>query len=253
MKNKLKAIVLGTILTITIYNFNVLALADALTVKTCTTKTTDESQCKSCCDCLDADAATRKSCRDSCAVHDFSLNSDFITVNAPSALGPNGDYSAALNAGNEQACKEYCDGSDELACGDRHYCRDACNAMRFMKSSPDNTQRSDNRGLPPEIVMACQGKSEQAVCQVGGKFTGTCHTLKNQLACVLSREEAPDDLKEQWDRLDGNHDGFLDVNKVKGDAKPGNHASGDTQQSCMDLTVNSVLSGHRCLAALSAP
>ena len=227
MKKTLKAIVVGTILTVTIYNFNVFAFADGLTVETCTTNTTNESQCKNCCDCLDVNAATRRSCREACAVHDFSLNSDFITVNAPSMLGPDGDYSAALNSGSEQACKEYCDGSDELACGDRHYCRDACNAASFMNSGPDNSQTSDNKGLPPEIVAVCQGKSEQAVCQVGGTFTGTCHTLQNQLACVLSQEEASADLKQQWDRLDRNHDGFLDVNEVRGDAEPRDHASGD--------------------------
>ena len=227
MKKTLIAIIVGTILTVTIYNFNVFAFADGLAVKTCATKTINESQCKTCCDCLNADAATRRSCRDACAVRDFSLNSDFITVDAPSVLGPDGDYSAALDAGSERACKEYCDGSDELDCGDRHYCRDACNAASFMNSGPDNSQKSDNRGLPPEIVAACQGKSEQAACQVGGTFTGTCHTLQNQLACVLSQENAPDDLKQQWDRLDRNHDGFLDVNEVRDDAEPGDHASGD--------------------------
>lgn len=231
MKKTLIAIIVGTILTVTIYNFNVFAFADGLAVKTCATKTINESQCKTCCDCLDADAATRRSCRDACAVRDFSLNSDFITVDATSVLGPDNDYSAALDAGNERACKEYCDGSDELACGDRHFCRDACNAASFMNSGHHNSQTSDNRGLPPEIVAACQGKSEQAVCQVGGTFTGRCHTLQNQLACVLSQEDASADLKQQWDPLDRNHDGFLDVNEVRGDAESRDHVSGDKRVS----------------------
>lgn len=226
MKNKLKAIAVGAILTVTIYNFNAFALTEGLAVETCITNTADESQCKTCCDCLDADAATRRSCRDACAVRDFGLSSDFITVDAPSVLGPDGDYSAALNAGSEQACKEYCDGSDELDCGDRHYCRDACNATSFMNSDPENFKINGNRGLPPEIVGACQGKHEQAACQVGGTFAGTCHTLQNQLACVLSKEEAPADLRQQWNCLDRNHDGFLDVNEVKGSAESREHPSG---------------------------
>ncbi|MDX2496132.1 MAG: hypothetical protein QNK27_14310 [Desulfuromusa sp.] len=195
--------------------------ADAgITSSICLNKTINESQCKNCCDCMDVDAARRRSCRNSCAEHDFSLNADFITVDAPSKLGPDGDYSGALGAGNEQACKEYCDASGDLACGDRHYCRDACNAAGFTNSAPDKSQKSDNRGLPPEIVSACQGKSEQATCQVGETFTGTCQPLLNDLACVLIKQEAPTALKQQWEHLDRNRDGFLDVNEARGDATP---------------------------------
>ena len=102
MKKTLIALVVGTILTVTIYNCNVFAFAGGPAVNTCATKTINESHCKTSCDCLDADAATRRSCRDACAVRDFSLNSDFITVDATSVLGPDGDYSAALDAGNER-------------------------------------------------------------------------------------------------------------------------------------------------------
>ena len=227
MNKKLIACMACFILTIQISN------VDAQTPSyACLNKTTDESECKNCCDCLDSDAPTRRSCRNDCAVHDFSLNSDFIPVNAPSKLGPDGDYSAALDAGSEQACKEYCDGSDALACGDRRYCRDACNAATFNNSGPPNAKESANRpqnhvnkGLPAEIVAACQGKSDQESCSVGGTFTGLCHTLQDQLACVLSKGEAPAELLQQWNSLDGNHDGFLDVNETRSDDGPKDHAA----------------------------
>lgn len=32
-----------------------------------------------------------------------------------------------LHTGSEEDCKAYCDESDDLSCGDRRYCRDACN------------------------------------------------------------------------------------------------------------------------------
>ncbi len=95
----------------------------------CLNNTKDDPACKDCCDCLDGDANARKSCRDECAVHDFSHNTDFITVNAPSQLGPDGDYSLCTAGGTEPACKDCCDGSSELLCGDRRYCRDTCNEL----------------------------------------------------------------------------------------------------------------------------
>jgi sugar lactone lactonase YvrE len=103
----------------------------------CINNTLNEGQCKDCCDCLDGDAATRTTCRDACPTHDFSANSGFITVTAPSTLGPDGDYSAALDAGSEAACKLYCDGSPALSCGDRRYCRDRCNAAAFTDPESD--------------------------------------------------------------------------------------------------------------------
>lgn len=95
-----------------------------------------------------------------------------------------------------------------------------------------NQERPQGRpsGLPPEIVTACQGKSEQAACQVGGTFTGTCRMLQNQLACVLSQEEASDEQRQQWDRLDRNHDGFLDVNEVRGEAEVQDNPPRDERQ-----------------------
>lgn len=188
----------------------------------CLNMTSNESRCKDCCDCLDTDGATRRSCRDNCAADDFSQNSEVIVVDAPSVLGRDGDYSVALNAKTEQECKEYCDGSDELACGDRHHCRDACNAS-FSDSSKHTPKPPENRGLPPEIITACQGRSIQAPCQVGESFTGRCHTSWNQLACLLDREAASTDVLTQWDKLDRNRDGFLDVNEIGDENKPGEH------------------------------
>lgn len=187
----------------------------------CLQTTTSESQCKTCCDCLDSDGETRRSCRDNCAEYDFGPDSRQTPVDAPSVLRAEGDYSVALERGTEQACKKYCDGSEELACGDRHYCRDACNA-RFSGVPGKHPRAPDNGGLPPEIIAACQGKSEQDICRVDDTFTGRCHTLQNQLACLQGREEAPDELKEKWDNLDRNRDGFLDVNETRGDSEQEN-------------------------------
>jgi len=112
------------------------------TFESCINNTKDEGECKDCCDCLDADAATRTDCRDTCATQDFSQNSDFITVNAPITLGPGGDYSAAVETGTESACKKYCDDSLELSCGDFRYCRDACNA-EYSGTDPGNGDPTD--------------------------------------------------------------------------------------------------------------
>ncbi|WP_319550350.1 hypothetical protein [Desulfogranum marinum] len=178
----------------------------------------NESQCKTCCDCLETNGPTRRSCRDICADYDFGQDSGKVPIDAPSVLGEDGDYSTALNLGSEQACKEYCDGSDELACGDRHYCRDACNA-KFSGVSRKSPKRRDNQGLPSEIVSACQGLHEKAACYVGESFSGRCYTLHKQLACLLSPEEVTGDLKTKWDDLDRNNDGFLDINETRDHAE----------------------------------
>jgi len=188
---------------------------EAVESSRCMQTASSESQCKTCCDCLDTDGATRRSCRDNCADYDFGPDSYEHPVDAPSVLGAQGDYSVALDLGTEQACKQYCDGSEELACGDRHYCRDACNA-HFRGVTRKKPGSPESRGLPPAIVAACQSKSAQDRCRVGDTFTGKCHTLHNQLACLLGRAEAPDKLKKQWDRLDRNRDSFLDINEIQG-------------------------------------
>jgi len=122
----------------------------------CINQTQAESQCKDCCDCLD-EASERQACRDTCAVTDFSNNSNFITVDAPSTLGPDGDYSAATGTGNESDCKTYCDESDALYCGDRKYCRDACNATfdgtGTQQDSTNNSNISIDQALSDEAQM----------------------------------------------------------------------------------------------------
>ncbi|MDM8552009.1 SMP-30/gluconolactonase/LRE family protein [Desulfobacterales bacterium HSG2] len=115
----------------------------AQTSDSCINNTEDEARCKDCCDCLeDADAATRQACRDACPIQDFTLNSNFITFDTPSDLGAGGDYSAATGTGTEAECKEYCDGTSDLSCGDRRYCRDACNA-EYSGTDPGNGDPTD--------------------------------------------------------------------------------------------------------------
>ena len=125
------------IIGISFVSFNYAPKAMAANFDSCINNTEDEAKCKDCCDCLE-NSDERKSCRDNCATHDFSQNSDFITVDAPSILGPDGDYSVAIATGSEQECKEYCDTSSELSCGDRRYCRDACNTEFSGSGDPDN-------------------------------------------------------------------------------------------------------------------
>lgn len=106
---------------------------------TCILQTKNNAECKDCCDCLEGNATTRKNCRDACFTHDFSLNTNFITVSPLSVLGPQGDYSVCAGAGSEQACKECCDGSSSLSCGDRRFCRDVCNAMGQGSTPPTSS------------------------------------------------------------------------------------------------------------------
>jgi sugar lactone lactonase YvrE len=107
----------------------------------CLNNTSNDEACKDCCDCIDGDAEARKICRDNCMTHDYSSNTNTITVNVSSVLGPDGDYSSAINLSTEQECKAYCDGSANLACGDRRHCRDACNANY---SDPNNNDPNNN-------------------------------------------------------------------------------------------------------------
>ncbi|MDM8552006.1 SMP-30/gluconolactonase/LRE family protein [Desulfobacterales bacterium HSG2] len=135
--------------------------AQDLTSESCISNTENKAQCKDCCDCLeDVDAATRQACRDNCATQDFSQNSDFITVDAPSPLGAGGDYSTATGAGTEAECKEYCDGTSDLSCGDRRYCRDACNA-EYSDTDPGNGDPTDPNNGDSNISIE-QAVSDEA-------------------------------------------------------------------------------------------
>ncbi len=132
----------------------------AQTSESCTSNNMlNDGECKDCCDCLeDVDADTRQTCRDACTAmkDDFSGSETF---DALSTLGPDGDYSAATGTESESACKEYCDGSSELSCGDRRYCRDACNA-KYSGTDPgdgDPTDPGSDSNISPE-----QSISEEA-------------------------------------------------------------------------------------------
>jgi Spy/CpxP family protein refolding chaperone len=103
-------------------------LSPTTTANLCLNNTRSEAECKDCCDSLDADGTARKACRDACPTHDYAQNTSFITVEAPSILGPGGDYAMCSAAGTEQTCKACCDGSPDLQSGDRRFCRDACAA-----------------------------------------------------------------------------------------------------------------------------
>ncbi|MCP4112893.1 MAG: hypothetical protein GY749_46440 [Desulfobacteraceae bacterium] len=149
----------------------------AATTDECINNTENEPRCKDCCDCLD-DATERQSCRGNCQTHDFSLNSDFITVDVPSSLGPDGDYSAALVLNTESACKEYCDTSSELLCGDRRYCRDACNA-KYTGDDPligdiDNSGDVDLKDAITALQI-CAGTSVQKTLNLNADVNSDDH------------------------------------------------------------------------------
>jgi sugar lactone lactonase YvrE len=144
------------------------------TTETCLNHTGNEGQCKDCCDCLE-DAKARKTCRDSCIAKStsstgFGNNTDLITINAPSSRGPRGDYSAATAAGNERDCKTYCDESDLLACGDRRYCRDTCNATFSggAANPPGRSQNDQNSGSNISIEQAISDEAQQNTISFDG-------------------------------------------------------------------------------------
>ena len=130
------------------------------TSEVCINNTANEGQCKDCCDCLTGDASIRQACRDNCPGHDFGLNSDLITVNVPSVIGAEGDYSIAISMATEQACKAYCDGSSELACGDRRFCRDACNAHFSGSNHTDPNGNGDPNGNNISIDQAVSDNAQ---------------------------------------------------------------------------------------------
>jgi hypothetical protein len=115
--------------------------------------TQTEAQCKDCCDSLDTDGASRKTCRDACPKHDFTQNTAFITVDPRSLLGPGGDYSLCTSAGDEQACKACCDDSAALQAGDRRFCRDTCagstGAGSTSAGNPPEAKTEGNGNPPP--------------------------------------------------------------------------------------------------------
>ena len=111
--------------------------ANSAVYDSCINKTKDNPECKDCCDCLSgADSATRTTCRNTCATHDFSTYSNFITTTSPSVLGEKGDYSTCTNKASSGECKTCCEGSMNLQCGDYRFCRTACNTKFGTTSGP---------------------------------------------------------------------------------------------------------------------
>ncbi|MBF0496797.1 MAG: hypothetical protein HQK58_09535 [Deltaproteobacteria bacterium] len=98
-----------------------------------------------------------------------------------------------------------------------------CLIIPMAAWSAGNDQGGDQlkpKGPPPEIVAACQGLAENAACRVetsDGPFNGTCQMIQGQSACVLRKRDAPTHLQAQWETLDRNHDGFLDINEIHGE------------------------------------
>jgi len=115
----------------------------------CIYNTKDSPECKDCCDCLsDSDGDTRTSCRDTCATHDFSENSDFITLTVPSKFGANGDYSECVEKGSSSECKSCCEDSSVFECGDFRHCRTACN--NAFGDSKGEKQENEGNFYDPE-------------------------------------------------------------------------------------------------------
>lgn len=133
--------------------------ATEYTANMCLNNTRHEGECKDCCDSLDADGAARKACRDECPAHDFAQNTEFITVDAPSSLGPGGDYSICTLTGDERTCKDCCDSSPELQSGDRRFCRDACAGSASGNRPP--ASGPDEREAPPQAPSPGNPPPEQ--------------------------------------------------------------------------------------------
>ncbi len=120
-------------------------VAGTLSAGACLNQTSGEPECKDCCDSLEGDAGSRKTCRDACPGHDFSQNTGLIHIQVTSVLGPGGDYSACTASGSQGPCKDCCDGSSTLASGDRRFCRDACNQMPDLQGAGQGPAK----GTPP--------------------------------------------------------------------------------------------------------
>ena len=167
----------------------------------CINNTKDNPKCKDCCDCLSGtDSAARTLCRNTCATHDFTKNSNFITVTVPSTLGKNGDYSKALSQTTVDKCKIYCENSMSLKCGDYQYCRMACDNKWGIEPGPSGqttsqssagsqntaTSGTSNATPPAAAISACIGKASGATCSFSNNGTttqGTCDTKPGVLAC----------------------------------------------------------------------
>jgi gluconolactonase len=136
------------------------AAGGTLTADACLNQTSGEPECKDCCDTLDGDAAARKACRDACPGHNFSQNTELLSIQVTSILGPNGDYSACTASGSQGPCKDCCDGSSTLQGGDRRFCRDACNKLPDLKGTGQQPA-----GQPPAGGPHTQGTPQPTPSQ----------------------------------------------------------------------------------------
>jgi hypothetical protein len=95
----------------------------------CSAITPSADSCKDCCDCMDKTCAERTECRQTCdalSEQHWASRADRAPYDAPSELGSSGDYGTCTEEASEQLCKSCCCDAN-LTCGDRRYCRDACN------------------------------------------------------------------------------------------------------------------------------
>ena len=88
------------------------------------------------------------------------MNTNLITLDVPSIIGAEGDYSIAIGQGNEQDCKAYCDGSEDLVCGDRRFCRDSCNAHFSGSNNTDPNGNGDPNGNNISIEQAISDNAQ---------------------------------------------------------------------------------------------
>ena len=165
--HQVSSVLIG-IQTMSVNTNNTEIVSSQITAEACINNTANEGQCKDCCDSLDADGVARKSCRDSCASQDYSQNTDLVSFEVISLLGPQGDYSACTSAGDERTCKDCCDDSNDLAGGDRRYCRDACTGNTGTQPSenpppdPNQEQQSQGQGGGVREMNIEQAISDQA-------------------------------------------------------------------------------------------
>ena len=145
---------------------------NAPSAEACLNNTRDEAQCKDCCDALETGADGRKSCRDACPTHDFTLNSNFITVEPVSLLGPEGDYSVCTASGEQGPCKVCCDADGAFASGDRRFCRDACNLLQDSGGGGGQPQNPPGQSQPGSQAGQQPGQSGAQAAAVLAQLSG---------------------------------------------------------------------------------
>jgi hypothetical protein len=103
--------------------------SDTLAAEKCVNNTRDEAECSNCCRCLQAECQVKLSCMESCVGHLYQNNDDFIDLEMPTELGPDGNYLGCTLRGETPACKECCRCDANLLCGDMLHCEAACDEL----------------------------------------------------------------------------------------------------------------------------